>query len=165
LVDLNYPEVTVSVKNSSEVLIRPAYVADLADIARLFRTTRRHSLAYLPELHTPEEDLEFFSNKVYRNNRVYVAILDETIVGFIAFSDDFIEHLYLLPEAQGSGVGARLLDVAKQNAAFLQLWTFQRNQRARRFYAKHGFVEIEETDGTDNEEKEPDVLFEWRRSS
>ena len=39
----------------------------------------------------------------------------------------------------------------------LQLWTFQVNDRARAFYARHGFREVELTDGATNEEHEPDV--------
>ncbi|HSZ51159.1 MAG TPA: hypothetical protein VK801_06275, partial [Caulobacteraceae bacterium] len=46
----------------------------------------------------------------------------------------------------------------------VQLWTFQVNTRSRRFYRLQGFAEILQTDGADNEEKEPDVLLEWRRS-
>ena len=50
-------------------------------------------------------------------------------------------------------------------ASELSLWTFQQNARARRFYAKHGFVAVVETDGLDNEEKLPDVLYRWRRDA
>jgi hypothetical protein len=42
----------------------------------------------------------------------------------------------------------------------LQLWTFQVNARARRFYESHGFVAVEETDDN-NQEKQPDVRYEW----
>ena len=45
----------------------------------------------------------------------------------------------------------------------MRLWTFQRNQRARRFYERRGFRLVLLTDGADNEEKEPDALYEWRR--
>jgi hypothetical protein len=44
-----------------------------------------------------------------------------------------------------------------------QLWTFQRNAQARRFYEARGFVLIQETDGARNEEKEPDALYLWTR--
>ncbi|HUO12594.1 MAG TPA: GNAT family N-acetyltransferase, partial [Caulobacteraceae bacterium] len=63
----------------------------------------------------------------------------------------------------GQGVGVALLGKAKQDASELSLWTFQQNLRARRFYEKHGFVVVVETDGRDNEEKLPDVLYRWRR--
>ncbi|WP_298279395.1 hypothetical protein [uncultured Bradyrhizobium sp.] len=44
-----------------------------------------------------------------------------------------------------------------------QLWTFQRNARARRFYEARGFVAVEQTDGSRNEEQEPDVRYLWTR--
>jgi putative acetyltransferase len=45
----------------------------------------------------------------------------------------------------------------------MQLWTFQRNAKARRFYENRGFALVRETDGADNMEKEPDALYRWAR--
>jgi ribosomal protein S18 acetylase RimI-like enzyme len=44
----------------------------------------------------------------------------------------------------------------------IRLYTFQANHAAIRFYERHGFRPIRFGDGTDNEEKAPDVLMEWR---
>jgi ribosomal protein S18 acetylase RimI-like enzyme len=44
----------------------------------------------------------------------------------------------------------------------LQLWVFQKNVGARRFYERHGFRLVELTDGAGNEENEPDARYEWR---
>ena len=38
------------------------------------------------------------------------------------------------------------------------LFTFQRNERARAFYEAHGFRIVNLSDGSRNEEGEPDVL-------
>ena len=43
----------------------------------------------------------------------------------------------------------------------LQLWTFASNVGAQRFYERHGFVAIRRTDGRDNEEGAPDILYVW----
>jgi hypothetical protein len=62
----------------------------------------------------------------------------------------------------GIGLGARLVDLAKsRRPAGLQLWRFVTNIGARRFYERHGFVVAEVTDGSGNEENEPDVRFIW----
>ena len=45
----------------------------------------------------------------------------------------------------------------------LRLWVFQKNAAAISFYQARGFREIERTDGSRNEEREPDLLMEWRR--
>ena len=86
------------------------------------------------------------------------------LVGVIAFREDWIDQFYILPDAQGQGVGTSLLNLAKRQARSLSLWTFQRNTVARRFYERRGFVMIEETDGSGNEEREPDILYRWSGS-
>jgi len=82
--------------------------------------------------------------------------------GIIAFREGWIDQLYVLPEAQRRGVGKDLLQVAQNAFDRLQLWTFQRNAPARRFYKARGFALIQETDGAGNEEKEPDALYSGR---
>ncbi|NUR05809.1 MAG: chorismate mutase [Nocardioidaceae bacterium] len=41
------------------------------------------------------------------------------------------------------------------------LWVFESNHAARAFYARHGLVELERTDGSGNEEKAPDLRLAW----
>ena len=147
--------------NDSNITIRRAEQADMVEVARVFRISRLDALPYLPDLHTPEEDVEFFSEDVFAKNKVYLALADATICGFIAFNEEFVDHLYLLPDSQGKGIGSQLLELAIKDAQSIKLWAFQRNEAAKRFYTKHGFKVIEETDGAGNEAKEPDVLLEW----
>ena len=101
---------------------------------------------------------------MFKTCRLWGAFDRDVITGMIAFRDDWIEQLYVRPEAQGRGVGTELLDVAKRASKRLQLWTFQRNARARRFYEARGFMLAEETDGSGNEEKEPDARYLWTRT-
>lgn len=144
--------------------IREAAESDIAEVARVFKTSREAALPFLQRLHTPDEDFEFFSKVVFEKDVIFVAIACDTnaVCGFIAFNKDFVDHLYLLPDAQGFGLGAQLLDIAKKQSDCLKLWTFQKNAIAKKFYEAQGFSQIEETDGAGNEEREPDVLFEWR---
>jgi ribosomal protein S18 acetylase RimI-like enzyme len=63
----------------------------------------------------------------------------------------------------GQGIGKLLLEGALAHLQLpVRLYTFQANTGARRFYERHGFVAIEFSDGQGNEEKCPDVLYEWR---
>ncbi|HYM00486.1 MAG TPA: GNAT family N-acetyltransferase [Blastocatellia bacterium] len=144
--------------------IEAATVADGAACAGILREAREHSLPYLPVLHTEQEDVQFLTDRVFGTDTVLVAVDAETrrIVGFIAFAEGWVDHLYVMPEVHRRGIGARLLDRAKLNQATLKLWTFQRNVGAIRFYERHGFSVLRYTDGAGNEEKEPDVLLEWR---
>ena len=63
--------------------------------------------------------------------------------------------------ARGRGVGKALLDTAKARSDRLELWCFQANAGARRFYAREGLAEVERTDGAGNDEKLPDVRLVW----
>src|SRR5262249_17445361 len=88
---------------------------------------------------------------------------DDVLKGFVAFHREWIDQFYVLPESQRRGLGSALLAVAKAASPRLQLWTFQRNLPARRFYGARGFVLVTETDGSRNEEGEPDALYLWTR--
>ena len=142
--------------------IELATMAQAADCARVSRAARKQALPFLRELHSEAEDLDYFGNQVFRKDTVFVALNEgRRPVGFIAFSDGWINHLYVLPSYQGLGIGGLLLDKATQSSKTLRLWTFERNELARRFYEKHGFSVIDRTNGESNEEQEPDLLLQW----
>ena len=108
-------------------------------------------------------DRAFYRDQVFKACAVWGAERQGKLVGVIAFRRDWLDQLYVLPDAQGQGVGSSLLEIAQHAHPLLNLWTFQRNLPARRFYEASGFVALRETDGRDNEEKEPDVLYRWER--
>jgi len=142
--------------------IEVATVAHAADCAKISRAARKQVLPFLYDLHSEAEDLEYFGNHVLRKDTVFMALDDQRIpVGFIAFSDGWINHLYVLPSHQRLGIGSLLLDKAMHSYKALRLWTFERNDLACRFYEKHGFSVIDRTDGEGNEEQEPDLLLQW----
>ena len=51
--------------------------------------------------------------------------------------------------------------MAKKGHSRLDLWVFQRNEQARRFYEHQGFKLVELTDGSANAERMPDVRYRW----
>lgn len=146
------------------MIIRRAGLYDMDALARLHRDTVRRALAFLPELHTPEEDLTFFRDRLYVDFDIWLAEQDRRVLGYIALRGGFINHLFLAADYMGRGLGRDLLDLAKGEYAELSLWTFQANTRARAFYEKHGFVAAQLTDGEDNEERLPDVYYVWKRA-
>ena len=73
-----------------------------------------------------------------------------------------IRDRYVLPEAVGHGAGSLLMAKAKSLNSSFRLRTFQENLSARRFYERHGFKILEFSDGSENEEQCPDMLYEWK---
>jgi GNAT superfamily N-acetyltransferase len=137
---------------------------DADGIAAVFSSSLR-LLTFLPVLHTVEEDRRFIENIVLKECEVIVAEGDPGIVSFLALNGEEIRLLYSHPDFIGSGAGSLLLDaVKKSSVAALELWCFQANERARRFYEERGFRAVRFTDGQDNEEKVPDVRYRWVRA-
>ena len=98
------------------------------------------------------------------HDEIWVEDEDGVVTGFAGLNGDVLSHLYVDHEHQGRGIGTSLLDHAKsQRPERLELWVFQKNEGARRFYERHGFRLVRLTDGADNMEKEPDALYEWQR--
>ena len=140
---------------------RRATPADVPAIAALFRRVRVANLPYLPDLHTPEEDRAYFGDLIGRDT-VWLAENGGAILGFIGYRAGWVDHLYVDLGRQGQGLGTALLEKAMAKEPELQLWVFQKNVAARRFYERRGFRLAKETDGAANEEREPDVLLAWR---
>jgi putative acetyltransferase len=145
-------------------MLRRLAIEDMDAAAVVHRTSFDQVLPTLAGLHTPAEDRWFFRERMFPTCELWGSFSDQELVGFIAFREDWIDQLYILPTWQGRHVGTALLTIAQRQFDRLSLWTFQRNQNARKFYEKHGFRPVAETDGSRNEEKEPDVLYSWRRN-
>ncbi|MGH3127044.1 MAG: GNAT family N-acetyltransferase [Gaiellaceae bacterium] len=151
-------------------MLRPARPEDADALAGVRRAAMRGAMPWLPELHTPDDDCSFLREIVLPEQEVWVAEADGVVAGFTALGTragvEFMEHLYVAPEYQRRGIGTALMESAKaRRPAGFRLWVFQRNAGARDFYEHHGFRLVELTDGSGNEEKEPDALYEWSGAS
>ena len=147
------------------VELRQAAAGDIAEIAELFIASQQDALPFLAALHTPQETRAFIANQVFPHSQMWIAVVGNRIVGMMALVGQHIDHLYLLPGTYRQGIGTKLLNKAKElSPTKLTLYAFQINTRARAFYEHHGFTAIEYGDGSANEAKEPDILYEWRVS-
>ncbi|MFE3854218.1 GNAT family N-acetyltransferase [Streptomyces griseorubiginosus] len=147
----------------SGVVIRRATAADADATADVYL---RSFTAALPTVVRPRSDDEvraYIRDVVVPARETWVAVAEGRVVGLMVLADDLLSQLYLDPDWRGRGIGDRFVALAKERSPKgLSLWTFQVNKPAHRFYERHGFVETERTDGTDNEEREPDVRYVWR---
>jgi len=118
---------------------------------------------YDTSLHTAEDYVVFYRDKVMVDGPVWGAFEGDVLRGHVALLPGWIDHLYVDPDCHGRGIGSALVRLAQGQQDELRLYTFQSNARARALYERHGFVIEELTDGARNEEKMPDVTYVWRR--
>jgi GNAT superfamily N-acetyltransferase len=142
--------------------LRDAAPSDADALATLFLAARRTAMPWLAVVHSDDETRSWIADVLLRRCRARVADVGGTAAGFAVVENGWLEHLYVAPAQQGLGAGSLLLDDAKRIAgAALRLHVFQRNRRARTFYRKRGFVEVSFSDGSANEEREPDLVMQW----
>jgi len=135
-------------------LIREASLADIALIHQLAAATWWHTY----ESFISGEQLDFMFDKMYsedglkeqlENGHVFlIATINGEAMGFASYlmADERrvkIPKLYVLPTAQGKGIGAALIDDIGKRAMqagrnVLQL-NVNRENKAQHFYAKLGF--------------------------
>jgi ribosomal protein S18 acetylase RimI-like enzyme len=152
-------------KNPRQMTIpRRATTDDIRAIATIHRLAFFNAMPHMPVLHTPEEDLAFFSTAVLPNAEIWLTEDSGNMTGFIAFRAGWVDHLYIHPDHQSRGLGSALLALAQASADSLRLWTFQCNPGACRFYERRQFRIERETDGANNEERQPDILYVWTRA-
>ena len=155
---------------TADVWIRRAEPVE-AHLAAFVMIAARHANepAIPPMVHTDAEVLSWFANVVMVEQEVWIGgivptsdISTHPIEAVLALTPGWIEHLYVDPRCANYGLGSALVEHAKRGAASnIDLWTFAANLGARRFYERHGFIEVDRTDG-ENEEGAPDIRYRWQ---
>lgn len=134
----------------------------LAELIPMWRASFEAAVGIV-DPHPVEEQRSYFLEQVLPHNQVLLALVTGQLAGFIAFSSDSVDQLYVRPGYQGSGIGSRLLALAKNNArGSLSLYTFARNGGARVFYEKQGFVI--ESRGYEPHWGLDDIRYRWTAS-
>src|SRR6185312_7694302 len=147
-------------RNCMTTIIRRATKDDGAAVGDIFLAARA-TMTYLPRLHTDAETRAHFA-RLTAEKETWVAERDGKVVGVAIIDGGWLEHLYVHPSRFNTGTGHKLFTQATtQHPQGFQFWAFQKNTGARRFYERHGCALEKLTDGADNEEKEPDVLYIW----
>jgi GNAT superfamily N-acetyltransferase len=143
-------------------ILRRAEVADADGVADVWLRSFDAALPTVRRAHSDEDVRGWIRHELIPAQETWVAEADGDIVGMMALHGRWLEQLYLRPSWHGRGVGDSFVEMAKtRRPDGLELWTFQVNEPARRFYERHGFVPVEYTDGAGNEEREPDIRYVW----
>jgi putative acetyltransferase len=136
---------------------------DFDDLVARWHETNLVSYRYVDEhqRHTLEEARSFFRDHLLPSCTVWVADESGHLLGVLALEASWIRQLAVFPESQRRGVGTALLRKAREcSPVELRLFTFQRNDKARAFYEKHGF-KIVALGISPAPELEPDVEYRW----
>ncbi|MFI8087648.1 GNAT family N-acetyltransferase [Streptomyces sp. NPDC086080] len=146
------------------VVLRRAVASDAGDAADVWLRSFAAALPGVVRPRSDDEVREYFRHVLVPLRETWVAeAAGEGVVGVLVLAGEELEQLYLAPGWRGRGVGDRFLALAKKRSpGGLFLWTFEVNAPAHRFYERHGFTAVERTDGSGNEEREPDVRYVWR---
>ena len=119
---------------------------------------------WMCRIHSRAEDIGFAGDLI---DRGWVTVVEDAchVTGFVARDEITIQALYVTAGARRQGIGSALLRHAQTQRDTLTLWVFQNNTAAQAFYVAHGFVAVEQTDGSGNDARLPDIRFEWKRES
>lgn len=146
----------------SKIEIIKAEFKDSPSVVEIFNNARAE-MTYLPIVHTPTEVNNFFTSLV-KNGDIWIAKFEDKVVAFMEIKEDWLHHLYVVPNFQNRGIGKSLLDKAKQESPKrISLWIFEDNREAIKFYEREGFILQEKrTEAqTTNEEYLPDRKYIW----
>ena len=137
---------------------------DARAAADLWLRARCAAVEVIPRpIHGDDDVRAWFASHVVCDTELWVAEEQSgQLCGILVLDGPWVAQLYVEPTLTGRGIGADLVDLAKRERPDgLRLWTFASNAGAQRFYERHGFVEARRTDGRDNEERAPDILYVW----
>lgn len=151
----------------TEPTIRPATAADAPTLAELGRRTFIETFVEGFAIPYPAEDLEPFLDQAFGEDVIarkladaaegwWVAEIDGRVVAFANTGPNTLPHpdgeaghaelrrLYVAREAQGLGLGTRLLAIAldwmeAQGPGPLWIGVWSGNEKAQKLYAAHGF--------------------------
>lgn len=125
----------------------------------MWRNSKERAIG-LKEIHSFESHIHFLNHVLPVHYRIDLALIDDNVVGLIAYNEREISQLYVHIDYQGMGIGQTLLDRVKdQSSGGLTLFTFEVNENAQRFYEKNGFYIVGR--GHENEENLSDIQYEW----
>lgn len=145
-------------QNLGELTIREATVVDAGPIAEVHVTSWREAYRdIVPAEFLTSLDVERKTEHWQRwltdgSSRTWVAVSDQTVIGFCTLGPARDEDappgtwqlyaIYMLPQAWGRGAARELMRTALGSlpaGTEVTLWVLAHNERAQRFYRRHGF--------------------------
>lgn len=131
-------------------MIRPSKIEDCSRMAEIivlakrmfYRNILNNDTMLFEELQVYSLCQEFMAHPEVREQ--YYVFEDAFPKGIIRVENKEVVELYVDPFFQMTGIGAQLLDYAKDEFAITHTWIMEKNAIALRFFEKNGFCKTEE---------------------
>lgn len=132
----------------SDVSIRPAGEADFDALTDVWERAARSTHQFMGDDDFAEL-VPRIRDLLLPSMDVWLAAIDGRPVGFVGARDEHVELLYIAPEAQGRGLGPRLLAELAEGAGPRTVEVYAGNSVGLGFYRSQGFTETrrDPTDG------------------
>ncbi len=126
-------------------MIRKATAEDISRIAEIlvfvkrmnYRSIFQNDAVSFGEIQVIPVAEEYSDPKILENIRVYES--DGIVKGLIRIVGKEVVELYVEHFFQGQGIGAELIEYAKEEFDVRYLWVLEKNTDAIRFYEANGF--------------------------
>jgi N-acetylglutamate synthase-like GNAT family acetyltransferase len=127
--------------------VRRAKASDVGALAALAREAYE---VYVPRIGRPPAPMTADYGEAVSGGLTWIAVRDGVIVGLLVLvvlpDHLLLENVAVLPSAQGSGVGVRLLALAEEQARELgreeiRLYANEAMTENLAYYPKHGYIE------------------------
>ena len=126
-------------------MIRKATLNDISRIAEIlvfvkrmnYRSIFQNDAVSFGEIQVIPVAEEYSDPKILENIRVYES--DGIVKGLIRIVGKEVVELYVEHFFQGQGIGAELIEYAKEEFDVRYLWVLEKNTDAIRFYEANGF--------------------------
>jgi GNAT superfamily N-acetyltransferase len=129
--------------------IRSATPADAETLFTIQRTASLAAYAHVfppTEYPYPDDAIRAVWQQRLTDGETHTLIAerDGRALGYVAYAPELLTSFYVLPQAQGAGVGSALHDAALAaqpalGASVCRLWVLEQNHAARAFYEHRGW--------------------------
>lgn len=140
-------------------MIREMEEKEMPAVLQLWLETNQQAHDFIPATYWAAQMP--FVEKAFPQAEVYVLEQEGEIAGFLGLSGEYIEGIFVRQEKQSQGIGRALLSYAKTKKPRLTLSVYEKNNRARRFYQREGF--LVEKSGIDANTGEAEIELFWER--
>jgi putative acetyltransferase len=140
-------------------VIRSAETSDIDAIITIWLEASIQAHAFVPDTFWRAHAADM-RDRYLPSAESYVDELDGKARGFASLVGDTLAALFVAPAYQGAGVGSDLLLKAQSLRSSLTVSVYAENERALKFYSRHGFVRTGRH--VDDETGAQEVTMRWQ---